>query len=114
MWKRQLACLTRTHVVTSATIGRIQGIICGGIREGYCSCRQRSVDGSDTCERIGEQILKEKEKETITVVVCSKCKSTNMVCTPKYFSTGGDMEQVEWKHECKSCGHVDVSEIELN
>lgn len=40
---------------------------------------------------------------------CSKCGSSifHRDCSYEYYTTGGDMEHVEWKHTCKNCGHIE-------
>jgi hypothetical protein len=38
------------------------------------------------------------------MVTCYNCGSENVSCEKEYFSTGGDMEQVEWIHLCIHCG----------
>lgn len=40
----------------------------------------------------------------VKMINCSKCGSLNVSCNSEYFTTGGDMESVEWKHTCADCG----------
>lgn len=48
--------------------------------------------------------------ELANTTKCTMCKSTNVVCSHEYFTTGGDMEYVRWRHECQNCGHI-ISKI---
>lgn len=46
-----------------------------------------------------------------SVMRCIKCGSTEFdpCCHYEYFTTGGDMEHVEWQHVCAECGAVNSS-----
>lgn len=39
---------------------------------------------------------------------CSACGSSAVICSDEYYTTGGDMEHVQWSHTCQQCGHVDT------
>ncbi len=40
---------------------------------------------------------------------CATCGSRQIECDARYYTTGGDMEHVEWRHACRQCGHVDTA-----
>lgn len=44
-----------------------------------------------------------------TTAVCPKCGSSNVECSHEYDTDGAAMEGVDWKHECKDCGHKETS-----
>ncbi len=37
---------------------------------------------------------------------CHRCGANTITCHRTYYTTGGDMEHVEWKHTCGSCEAV--------
>jgi hypothetical protein len=39
--------------------------------------------------------------------LCRRCGSNKVGCEGKYYSTGGDMEHVEFVHTCSECRHVE-------
>jgi hypothetical protein len=70
------------------------------------SAREKTVD---------RRLLKEKTmgpiNERDTPGICRSCGSDQVSCTSEYYTTGGDMEHVEFKHHCGKCGHGE-SEIQ--
>ncbi len=46
-------------------------------------------------------------EERTTTAVCNKCGSDAVGCSYEYYTTGGDMEHVEFKHACGACGYVE-------
>ena len=44
-------------------------------------------------------------EETTTPALCVACGSNDVECRAEYYTTGGDMEHVEFTHRCRACGH---------
>jgi len=38
---------------------------------------------------------------------CSKCGSTDLICTCEIFEGNAERGGIEWQHYCKGCGNVD-------
>src|SRR5215208_5975365 len=38
---------------------------------------------------------------------CNSCGSDSVTCNGEYYTTGGDLEHVEFTHSCQSCGHIE-------